>query len=128
MNKYNQKQLYAILNQLNHLGANLTKEEVVLEFTDCRTTHTNEMQPNEWKNMIGTLNLKIREISSDFQEGDRKRKKILANMRLAGYSVDEAKLWAEKMKKLPFNQIPSAQLSELIYASEKVKGHFINKI
>jgi hypothetical protein len=128
MRTYNYKQLYAIINQLNRTGASITKEEVVEEFTSGRTTSTKEMQPHEWNNMIGTLNLKLRQSSREEQGKDLKRKKVIANMKMAGYSVDEIKLWAEKQKKLPFNQLSTSQLSELIHASQKVKEHFLSKL
>jgi hypothetical protein len=57
---YNFKQLYAIIKKLNASGANITKEDLVREFTSGRTTSASEMQPNEWRNMIGALNGKIK--------------------------------------------------------------------
>ncbi|MBA3900976.1 MAG: hypothetical protein H0X62_12350 [Bacteroidetes bacterium] len=123
----NHKQFFVILKELNALGAELTKEEVVSEYTEGRTESLNNMQPNEWNHMISSMNMQLRNSSELFLELDKKRKKVIANMKLCGYSVDETKIWAAKQRKMPFNQLTSSELSELIYASGKVKDHFLSK-
>jgi len=120
----NFKQLYALIARLNKIGnVDITKSDLVNEFTEGRTESAKDMTVREWNNMINTINHRL-------NEADRKntqRRRIISNMKSAGYSLDEIYMWVERQKKQTFNSLNEKQLSELIYASEKVKEHFLQK-
>lgn len=74
---YNYRQLYAILKDLNIQGADITKEEAVLMYTEGRTTSVRDMRAPEWRNMINGLNSKTK----GFRPERQKQKDPMDNLR-----------------------------------------------
>jgi hypothetical protein len=106
-----------------------TKADMVFNYTDGRTMHSAEMTCMECDALIRALRKMIPDIM------DKKRKRVIANMAEAGFirngkpdmfAINE---WVLKQGlKKPLNDHSSAELSKLIYASDQVRIHFLNKI
>ncbi len=117
---------------LTKLGLDLdAKEDLVTQFTNCRTVRSSEMTAPECQQLI--LHLQ-NQLGSDNQL-DRQRKRVIANLAEAGHVTDNGKpdmpaiyAWTRRQKhKLPLNQLNSSQLGALIYASEQVRDHYLNQ-
>lgn len=118
---------------INDLGLDEEqKQEMVLSYTDNRTSSSSQMYWHECQNLINFLNAQK---SGKMNVADRKRKRVIAQMRQAGYVLPNGKAdmtaienWVAKMFKHPFNSISSEKLSKVIVAAEKVKDHYLSKL
>jgi hypothetical protein len=95
------KQFYAILKTLNGRGIDLSKDELVSDYTNGRTKSLKEMTPYEYKQMIINLNSFVS--NSDALKEDKMRKKILSiahelNWTLPNGKIDWPKLNAWLLK------------------------------
>jgi hypothetical protein len=121
------RRLHALLNKLG-LGRH-DLPLIVSSTTAGRTTKSSEMTATECESLINKLN-------AYNDERDRKRKRVISHLAEAGYITPAGKpdmkaieAWALQQKyKTPLNQLTSAQLSELIYAADAVRRHFLNGI
>lgn len=108
------------------------KLDLISQYTSGRTTSSSKMYWNECQNLINFLNAQR---GSVVNLADRKRKRVIAQMRQAGYVLENGKAdmktiekWVETHFKQPFNAISSKDLSKVIVAAEKVKKHYLSKL
>ena len=121
------KALHALLTELG-LGLE-DKERLVLQYTNGRTTRSSEMQIHECDYLLKGLRAK----KGTEHERDQKRKRIISHMAEAGYQTPEGKpdmvaihQWVKRQTKKQFNALSGYELSQLIYAADKVRKHSIN--
>ncbi len=139
----NTKQFFALLNQMNAGGTNRTKEDLVSEQTNGRTTSLRDLTPIEGIALINSMKSICNSTSSanrqaisnsskafdhEAQVKDRMRKKIIACFRSIGRTVNDAKQWAEKQGKKPFNDYSIKELSSIVTAAQRVKLSHINSV
>lgn len=108
------------------------KEQLVHLHTDGRTTRSSQMTVKEADALIYNL----RFFMSDELVRDRKRKRVIAVMKEAGYrhadgraDMDAIHDWVMKQKfKKHMNAHTINELSSLIYAAEQVRDHYLAKV
>lgn len=125
MNKY--AGFFAAYNASIKGGNPLSKEEVVLEFTEGRTASLKDLTIAEYEALVSHLN-KLSGFNPVWQEEDQKRdrmrKSIIAIFKKMGRTTAAAIAWAEKQGvkgvKKPINDYTAAELFVLIRVAEKV--------
>lgn len=121
------KELHALLHNLSD------KELLVSQYSNGRTTTSAELKEQECDELINALR---REVSNTEQLANRQRRRVISHLIEAGYTnadgrADMPKIyaWVKRQKhKKNFNDLTSSQLSELIYAAENLKSHYLKKV
>ena len=134
--KQQSRAIYSLFNKLNI--DDLTKETLVLSFTDNRTTHTSELNYNEAAELIKSLNKELQKNNnSDFWKGDKMRKRIFSLFYTYSWTifkqgkeivdVERLNKWMLKYSylKKPLNKYKYSELPELVSQFEKVVKSFI---
>jgi hypothetical protein len=119
---------YGAYNNSLKNGNTMSKEEVVLEFTESRTKSLQDLSEDELKALVSNLNelagAKFVPITKDEKDRDKMRKAIIAQFHLMHRTPSHAVAWAEKMgvfgNKRKFNQYDKKELRQLIKNAEQV--------
>lgn len=132
------RRIYAILGRLNKAGARLTKDDLVADATGGQTTHLSQLNAVQWRALMEHANglLVAFGLTGTSDPNDRKRKRVISHLKEAGYMLPNGRAdmqaieaWVLKQKHgKRLNAHTSQELSELIYAAEKVKQHYLSKI
>lgn len=134
-NKY--AKVFAIIKQLNEAGANITREELLFDFTEGNSTSLkalNDWQLAEFERRLSAMSPKTVTNASKYKNDplDKARKAIIAQFKSIGSTAEVAIAWAEKYGtkgvKKRFNEYDGQELWWLIRVSEKVKHDFIKSI
>lgn len=118
--KRDYKQFYALLRQ----HPRLDKDELVLQFTDGRTTHLTEMTGGEYLQMIGAL-----EEASAPSQAELKRWRSSALLRIGRLGINTIDNWdginafveSKKIAGKPFYQLKVAELQQLVRKLEAIE-------
>ena len=118
--KRDYKQFYALLRQHPHID----KDELVLQFTDGRTTHLTEMTGGEYMQMIGAL-----EEASAPSQAELKRWRSSALLRIGRLGINTIDNWdginafveSKKIAGKPFYQLKVAELQQLVRKLESIE-------
>lgn len=118
--KRDYKQFYALLRQ----HPRLDKDELVLQFTDGRTTHLTEMTGGEYMQMIGAL-----EEASAPSQAELKRWRSSALLRIGRLGINTIDNWdginafveSKKIAGKPFYQLKVAELQQLVRKLESIE-------
>lgn len=118
--KRDYRQFYALLRQHPHID----KEELVLQFTDGRTTHLTEMTGGEYMQMIGAL-----EEASAPSQAELKRWRSSALLRIGRLGINTIDNWdginafveSKKIAGKPFYQLKVAELQQLVRKLEAIE-------
>ena len=118
--KRDYKQFYALLRQHPHID----KDELVLQFTDGRTTHLTEMTGGEYMQMIGAL-----EEASAPSQAELKRWRSSALLRIGRLGINTIDNWdginafveSKKIAGKPFYQLKVAELQQLVRKLEAIE-------
>lgn len=125
MNRYTK--FFAAYNSSVKRGNPNSKEEVVSQFTDKRTSSLKDLSEFELQELTRNLNglSATHKWKPPDVEADKMRKSIIAIFKNTGRTVDDAKNWAEKQGvngvKKSFNKYTKQELFVLIRVAEKVK-------
>jgi hypothetical protein len=119
---------YRAYNNSLNKGNTMSKEEVVLEFTENRTKSLQDLSEDELKALISNLNelagAKYVPSRQDEIDKDKMRKAIIAQFHLMHRTPSNAIAWAEKMgvfgNKKKFNHFDKKELRQLIKNAEQV--------
>ena len=114
------KQFYALLKQ----HPQVDKEELVLQFTDGRTTHLTQMKDAEYMQMIGAL-----EEASAPSRAELKRWRSSALLRIGRLGINTIDNWdginafveSKKIAGKPFYQLKVAELQQLVRKLEAIE-------
>lgn len=114
------RQFYALLRQHPHMD----KDELVLQFTDGRTTHLKEMTGGEYMQMIGAL-----EEASAPSQAELKRWRSSALLRIGRLGINTIDNWdginafveSKKIAGKPFYQLKVAELQQLVRKLEAIE-------
>lgn len=114
------KLFYALLKQHPHVD----KEELVLQFTDGRTTHLTEMKDEEYMQMIGAL-----EEASAPSQAELKRWRSSALLRIGRLGINTIDNWdginafvsSSKIAGKPFYQLRVSELQQLVRKLEAIE-------
>jgi hypothetical protein len=124
-NKY--ASFFAVYSNSVKKGNPFTKEEVISNFTNGRTSSLKQLDHWELQELTRNLNQLTPSInhSADKTKTDKMRKAIIAIFYSMDRTVAEAKAWAEKQGvrgvKKSFNQYTTGELYVLISIAEKIK-------
>lgn len=118
--KRDYKQFYALLKQ----HPRVDKEELVLQFTDGRTTHLTEMADGEYMQMIGAL-----EEASAPSRAELKRWRSSALLRIGRLGINTIDNWdginafveSKKIAGKPFYQLKVDELQQLVRKLEAIE-------
>lgn len=118
--KKDYRQFYALLRQ----HPRLDKDELVLQFTDGRTTHLTEMTSGEYMQMIGAL-----EEASAPSQAELKRWRSSALLRIGRLGINTIDNWdginafveSKKIAGKPFYQLKVAELQQLVRKLEAIE-------
>lgn len=119
---------------LHKLGIGLEeKEELVSQYTRGRATSSVDLHEPECAELITALE---QQISETDKQANKQRRRVISHLIEAGYSTPDGKAdmpkiyeWVKRQKhKKPFNDLNSAQLSDLIHAAENLKNHYLKKV
>lgn len=121
---------YAAYSESVKAGSPLSKEEVVSDFTQGRTTSLKELSGQELEAIVVRLNEfsrfkpKAQAKQTENPKGDSMRKSIIAIFYKMNKTPAQAKDWAEKQGvrgiKRSFNDYTNSELFTLIRVAEKV--------
>lgn len=118
--KKDYRQFYALLRQ----HPRIDKDELVLQFTDGRTTHLKEMTGVEYMQMIGAL-----EEASAPSQAELKRWRSSALLRIGRLGINTIDNWdginafveSKKIAGKPFYQLKVAELQQLVRKLEAIE-------
>ena len=118
------KRDYKLFYALLRLHPQIDKEELVLQFTDGRTTHLNEMKNDEYMQMIGAL-----EEASAPSQAELKRWRSSALLRIGRLGINTIDNWdginafveSKKIAGKPFYQLKVAELQQLVRKLEAIE-------
>lgn len=118
--KRDYRQFYALLRQ----HPRLDKDELVLQFTDGRTTHLTEMTGGEYMQMIGAL-----EEASAPSQAELKRWRSSALLRIGRLGINTIDNWdginafveSKKIAGKPFYQLKVEELQQLVRKLEAIE-------
>lgn len=118
--KRDYKQFYALLRQ----HPRLDKDELVLQFTDGRTTHLTEMTGGEYMQMIGAL-----EEASAPSQAELKRWRSSALLRIGRLGINTIDNWdginsfvsSKKIAGKPFYELKVPELQQLVRKLEAIE-------
>ncbi|HSW64958.1 MAG TPA: hypothetical protein VLH56_16850 [Dissulfurispiraceae bacterium] len=127
--------LYAMIGRLNKSGVCITKDDLVFEVSGGQTTHLGKLSDGQFMELFNH----VRGILTSFggaDAGDRKRKRVISHLKEAGYVLANGRAdmaaieaWAQKQKHgKRLNAHNLAELSDLIYAADKVRQHYLSKV
>lgn len=111
---------YALLRQ----HPNVDKEELVMQFTDGRTTHLTQMTDMEYQQMIGAL-----EEASDPSRAELKRWRSSALLRIGRLGINTIDNWdginafvsSNKIAGKPFYELRVPELQQLVRKLEAIE-------
>lgn len=114
------KLFYALLNQ----HPRVDKEELVLQFTDGRTTHLREMTDSEYMQMIGAL-----EEASAPSRAELKRWRSSALLRIGRLGINTIDNWdginafvsSNKIAGKPFYELKVPELQQMVRKLEAIE-------
>ena len=118
--KRDYKIFYALMNQHPHVD----KEELVLQFTDSRTTSLREMTDTEYMQMVGAL-----EEASAPSRAELKRWRSSALLRIGRLGINTIDNWdginafvsSSKIAGKPFYELRVAELQQLVRKLEAIE-------
>jgi hypothetical protein len=118
--KKDYRQFFAMLHKLPHVD----KEELVLQFTDGRTTHLNEMKAKEYMQMIGAM-----EEASAPSQAELKRWRSSALLRIGRLGINTIDNWdginsfvsSKKIAGKPFYELKIPELQQLVRKLEAIE-------
>lgn len=118
--KKNYKQFYALLRE----HPQVDKDELVLQFTDGRTTHLTEMTGSEYMQMIGAL-----EEASAPARAELKRWRSSALLRIGRLGINTIDNWdginafvsSRKIAGKPFYELKVPELQQLVRKLESIE-------
>lgn len=124
------KELHALIGQLGFDDD--MKAVLINTYTHGRTMHSSNMSVMECQELINYLHNKVKE--KEFEK-DKMRKRVISHMKEAGYTLPDGRAdmpaiqaWVQRQKyKKQLNKHTKKELSDLIYAADKVRQHFKNK-
>lgn len=129
----NYSRFFSLIKQINATGAELTKEEVIGDFTNGRTNSLKALKTFEFqeleRQLIARVNKKT--TANDYINDplDKQRKSIIAQFLSIGRTAKQAKQWAEKYGvnglKKSFNNYNANELFILTQNALNVKNDFI---
>lgn len=131
-NKYSP--FFAAYNDSVKRGNPFTKEEVISNFTNGRTSSLKDLDHWELQELTRSLRQLAPPVtpSGDGGKADKMRKAIIAIFKSMNRTVEEAKTWAEKQGvkgvKKGFNEYTTGELYILIAIAEKVKSDWQKSI
>lgn len=120
MMRRNYKPFYALLKKL----PSVDKEEIVLQFTDGRTTHLTEMTDNEYMQMLGSL-----EEATGPSRAELKRWRSSALLRIGRLGINTIDNWdginafvsSNKIAGKPFYELTVGELQLLVRKLESIE-------
>lgn len=118
------KRLHTLLSKTGNIE---NKREIILEATEGRSSSSKDLNAWEMKALLGKLQA-LANSSPEEQSKDRMRKKVIGLLKEANYKMPEIYKWIETTFKKSFNEYSSAELTQIIYAAEGVRDHFLGKI
>lgn len=118
--KRNYKHFYALLKE----HPQVDKDELVLQFTDGRTTHLTEMTGKEYMQMVGAL-----EEASAPSRAELKRWRSSALLRIGRLGINTIDNWdginafvsSKKIAGKPFYELTVADLQQLVRKLESIE-------
>lgn len=118
------KRLHTLLSKTGNME---NKREIILEATGGRSSSSKDLNAREMTSLLGKLQ-GILIASPEEQSKDRMRKKVIGLLKEANYKLPEIYKWVETTFKKSFNEYSTAELTQIIYAAEGVRDHFLGKI
>lgn len=138
-NKYSR--IFAIIKQVNEAGGAVTKESLVSDFTNGRTTSLSDLSFSEYqefeRNLVSVSRNKNNahkpnSKSHEHDPNDATRKAIIAQFKSIGRSTQDAISWCERYGvrglKKSFNSYSGQELYILLQNAKKVKTAFIKSV
>ncbi len=125
---------YAAFTRATTMGCNLTKKELVEEFTEGRTTSLKELSHGELIELIKMVNRlcgngEIKKRTHDEIKKNNMRRAIISQFKFIGKTTRDAIVWAEKYGckgvKRKFNEYTEQELYVLIRNAEQMKEDFL---
>jgi hypothetical protein len=118
--KRDYRRLFALLNSHPHID----KDELVLQFTDGRTSHLNEMTADEYMQMLGAL-----EEASAPSQAELKRWRSSALLRIGRLGINTIDNWdginafvsSKKIAGKPFYELKVPELQQLVRKLEAIE-------
>lgn len=118
------KRDYKLFYALLRLHPQVDKEELVLQFTDGRTTHLTEMKAEEYMQMIGAL-----EEASEPSRAELKRWRSSALLRIGRLGISTIDNWdginafvsSKKIAGKPFYELKVPELQQLVRKLEAIE-------
>jgi len=134
--KNNYSRFFSLVKQINETGAEITKEEIIEDFTSGRTKSLKALELRELQELERQLIARVNKTktANDYKNDplDASRKAIISQFLSIGRTVEAAKAWAEKYGvngvKKAFNDYDGQELHILIKNAEKVKRDYILSI
>lgn len=134
MSKYSK--LFCIIKQINEAGGSVTKESLVRDFTDGRTTSLNDLSFAEFQELERKLvQMAPNKKTADHYTSDplnNTRRAIIAHFKSIGGTTEQAIAWAEKYgvngNKRQFNEYDGQELFILLQNAKKVKRDHIKSV
>lgn len=129
----NYAQFFAILKSINNLGAGLTKEDIISEFTGGKTSSLSSLNSYEYDDLIKHLMaLQNKYNTGQHDPLDKARKAIISQFKSIGKTTEDAIAWAEKYGvfdvKAKFNDYTGQQLWQMLQVAKKIKVQTIRKV
>jgi DNA modification methylase len=133
---HNYSRFFSLIKQINSTGVALTKEEVIEDFTNGKTTSLKALKHFELQELERQLIARLNntKTAKDFKSDprDAQRKAIISQFKSIGRTAKDAIAWAEKygvngIKKM-FNDYDASELFILTKNAEKVKSDFIKSV
>lgn len=137
MSKY--KAYFAIEKKLNVVSKHLSREELILQFTDDRKDSLRELTPFEYKEFLKWIETTFKPVSNDWQNTpeNKMRRKIIAIFKEMHYTkadgtadMQKINMWCIKFSitHKPLNDNTKAQLIQIVSQAENVKKSFIKSL
>ena len=132
----NYSRFFSLVKQINATGAALTKEDIIEDFTNGRTSSLKALDTREFQELERQLIARVNKTktASDYKNDprDAQRKAIISQFKSIGRTANDAIAWAEKYGvngvKRAFNDYTAQELYILTKNAENVKRDFILSI
>src|SRR5690554_190035 len=134
----NYKQYFALEREINKINGRINRVELIQNMTNQEKSSLKELTPHEYKILVnGLVQVKGNIWSEKEQRKDRQRKKIIANLRKLGYTLDDGRSdmrrieeWVIKYGYLhkPMNSYDENELPMLVTQVDKMLEKFIQKL
>lgn len=132
-NKY--ARFYALISQINNAGVDITKEDVVSDFTNGRSSSLKDLKHWEFqeleRQLIARANNNKKPSATNYENDHLNpiRRAIIAQFKSIGRTVEDAKNWAETygvsgVKKM-FNDYTGQELFKLLQNAKKIKSDYL---